>query len=150
MHSSGKYRQAFDMLTEAILACDQTPAHQEAQAPQPIDSIYIDDSETAEQPAQPPNPTNVPVLLKSACLCQRAAANMKLKDFDSALRDSEHAAKLTPNNAKAHCSMGEALMAIERYKEAREELEKSIELDPSFLLPRMQIRKCRTAETNGK
>uniref|UniRef100_A0A915LUB7 SGTA homodimerisation domain-containing protein n=1 Tax=Meloidogyne javanica TaxID=6303 RepID=A0A915LUB7_MELJA len=64
--------------------------------------------------------------------CNRAAAYLRLEQYDLAIQDCRTALTLEPNYAKAYGRMGVALFFQNRYDQAVEAYKKASELDSSF------------------
>lgn len=66
-----------------------------------------------------------------ACLSNRAAAHLKLKNYRSATLDCASCIRLNPRNIKAWFRSATALLAMNRIKDADECCARGLELDPS-------------------
>jgi len=68
--------------------------------------------------------------MSAAILGNRSAAHRKLLQFEAALADADESAVLLPSYAKARFRRGLALLEMERYKDALEDLRAYKALDP--------------------
>jgi len=75
--------------------------------------------------------------LYSCVLTNLGYAKKCLQKYDDALMDINEAIKLDLNNKYAYCNRGEICFAKEKYKEANEDFDKTIQLDPLFTSARL-------------
>ena len=75
--------------------------------------------------------------LYSCALTNLGYAKKCLQKYDDALMDINEAIKLDLNNKYAYCNRGEIWFAKEKYKEANEDFDKTIRLDPLFTSARL-------------
>jgi FK506-binding protein 4/5 len=68
--------------------------------------------------------------LKLVCHLNMAACNLKLKEYKSVLEDCKKALEIEPKNIKALFRRGQALSALDDWKEAQSTFDKALELEP--------------------
>lgn len=76
------------------------------------------------------------------CYLKRAAAFMKLENYQAAAADASSAASLEPESSKAHIRKGMALFHLEDFRVAREAFSDALKLDQENKELKMWIRKC--------
>ncbi|KAH7914383.1 40S ribosomal protein S7 [Hygrophoropsis aurantiaca] len=69
------------------------------------------------------------IFLREALLCNRAACNLELKNYGSALRDCSQALTLNTRSSKAYYRSAVALLALERLDEALDSCDRCLAFD---------------------
>jgi tetratricopeptide (TPR) repeat protein len=65
-----------------------------------------------------------------ACLVNRAASNLSLKNYRSCILDCGHALRLNPKNVKAYYRSSRALLSLDKIPEADDACARGLALDP--------------------
>lgn len=84
------------------------------------------------------------------CLNNLATTQLKLEQFDEALRTSQDVLTLEPNNVKALFRAGKLLSDKGEYKEAMEVLKKALKLEPATKAIHIELSKLVKRQSGGK
>jgi len=76
----------------------------------------------------------------------RAAANLKIESYGSAISDAEKAIELDPKFVKAYYRKGSALIALNKYSDALKEFKHVIDIEPNNKEARSKWTECKKAQ----